>query len=96
MMNSYHNTLYHTGMRLNDYEAKAARQDSQVLAFMRANRDVIFTAEQIHELVMPRAPLTSARRCLSNLKKRGKVEMTDRPVEGQYGHTINTWRLVCR
>ena len=38
-------------------------------------------------------PLTSIRRALTTLGKRGKLIKTDRMVEGNYGKMVHTWRI---
>jgi len=87
----YHNTLYADGKQLAEYETKASKQDTAVLEFMLHNRQYGFTAEQVWHLVLPGAPLTSARRALSNLHNAGKVEKISQ-VGGVYGRPITVWQ----
>jgi len=87
----YHNTLYAAGKPLAKYEAQASKQDSQVLEFMAYNRQLSFTAEQIADLVLVNAPLTSARRALSNLFKEARVSKVDQ-IDGMYGRPVTVWR----
>ena len=89
----YHNTLYASGAKLAEYEAQASKQDALVLEFMAHNRQYNFTAEQISKLVMPNAPLTSARRALSNLFNAGRVKKVDQ-IDGQYNRPIIVWQYV--
>jgi len=87
----YHNTLYIKGLRLKAYQSFASKQDSKVLEFMAYNRNFSFTAEQIKDMVLQNAPLTSARRALSNLYHKDRVIKVDQ-VDGQYGRPIFTWQ----
>lgn len=93
-MNSYYNTTNLRGVPLQAYISHATKQDSKVLEFFLHNQHVHVTCEDIHNMVMPEAPITSARRAMSNLQKMGYVEKCDYLVDGQYGKPINTWRFV--
>ena len=88
---SYHNTTYVTGKPLAEYEIHASKQDSQVLEFMAHNRELGFTAEHIADYVLPNAPITSARRALSNLYKEDRVMKVDQ-IDGEYGRPVTVWQ----
>ena len=90
-MNHYHQTTYTTGKALAEYEVQASKQDSQVLEFMAHNRRLGFTAEDISDLVLWNAPLTSARRALSNLYKDGRILKVGE-VNGHFGRPITIWQ----
>jgi len=90
-MKHYHNTTEEQA-DLFAYEQKAQSQDEQVFCFMKGLPSCEFTCEEINEAVLPDAPLTSARRALSNLFKRGLIEKV-RKVTGSYGRPIYVWRL---
>lgn len=90
-MYAYHNTLYASGQPLAQYESQASKQDTKVLEFLAHNRESSFTAEQIQSLVLPDAPLTSARRSLSNIYKAGWIFKVDQ-IDGQYGRPITVWQ----
>ena len=92
-MKAYHNTLWAEGSVLAGYESKATTQDESVLELLQHHPSHYFTAEQVQRSVMEKAPLTSARRALSNLYRDGKVEKSDNQVNGQFGRPITLWRL---
>lgn len=76
------------------YEGNALRQDGKVLAHFKVNPGKSYTAEDIHRIVLPSAPLTSARRSLSNLTSAGYLlKQVSKKIEGSYGRDICTWTL---
>lgn len=89
---TYHDTTHVSEPDLFDYEAKAVSQDQLVFEFLKRNPIAEVSCEEVNYLVLPDAPITSARRALSNLFKRGLVEKV-RKVKGQYGRPIFVWRL---
>lgn len=91
-MKHYHNTTYAEGHVLAGYESKAETQDESVKELLSHNPTYYFTAEQVHKSVMENAPLTSARRALSNLYRDGYIEKSDNRVQGKYGNPITLWR----
>ena len=90
-MNHYHQTTYTTGKALAEYEVQASKQDSQVLEFMAHNRRLGFTAEDIADPVLPDAPLTSARRALSNLYNGGRISKVGQ-ADGIYNRPVTIWQ----
>lgn len=90
----YHDTT--DAVQIDEYEEKAAIQDDRVLAFMKRNADICFTAPQVWKQVDPDAisPITSYRRSLTNLTKAGhlrhkKEKHEQRP--GIYGRPNTVW-----
>lgn len=65
-----------------------------MLAFFVARPDGAWSPEQVHRAVMPRAPLTSARRAITNLTAKGLLEKTDERASGLFGRPVHLWRLV--
>jgi len=90
---AYHNTLDAGGATLVIYKVQAEGQDNRVLEFMRHNRRVEFSCEDISRHVLPRAPVTSARRALSNLYRDGFIVSTGK-VPGRYNRPIYLWRIA--
>jgi len=90
---TYYNTTSETGAGLANYKHKADSQDQQILDFFRSHQTTYFTAETIHRMVLPNAPLTSVRRGISNLHKDGLLAKHTK-VKGQYGRPIYLWKLV--
>jgi len=92
-MRNYHNTLWAEGAVLAGYESKAETQDEAVLELLKRHPKHFFTAEQVHKSVMGTAPLTSARRALSNLYRDGYVEKANKHAQGKYGRPVTLWRI---
>ncbi len=90
---AYHNTLAAGGVKLRSYVAQAETQDAKVLEFMRHNARVEFSCEDISRHVLPRAPITSARRSLSNLYRDGFIVTTGK-ISGHYNRPVYLWRIA--
>lgn len=90
---SYHRTVSQPAASTAAGEASARRQDDLVLAWFRARPWIEASPEDVHAAVMPAAPLTSARRSVTNLTTRGLLEKTAHTRRGQYGRAVHTWRL---
>lgn len=52
-----------------------------------------WTAEEIHRKVLPTAPLTSVRRCLTDLCSAGILVKSDLKKMGNFGIEIHTYTL---
>ena len=94
---SYHQTTHVAG-QLEIFEKAAASQDQEILAYMRRHpphlgRRHSWTAEDLHLVVLPNAPLTSVRRAMSNLYNAGLIEKQGEKL-GKYGRPITKWRLT--
>lgn len=92
-MNHYHATVDQPSRLTARYEAVAGRQDDLVLAWFRARPHVEASPEDVHAAVMPAAPLTSARRAVTNLTARGLLEKLPYTRLGHYGRPVHVWRL---
>jgi hypothetical protein len=87
----YYNTNDESGETLGNSQQQARYQEQVVLAYFRANRGLLFAP---HEIPMPAGtPLTSTRRAMTNLTKRGDLEKTHEMRMGTMGHMVHTWRL---
>ena len=91
---SYYNTTRVRGQLLKIYEIAAERQEEAVLEFFQANPTAKVSAEDIGKLVLPGTPRTSWGRCLTNLKKAGKVIKLDEQVDGAWNRPIYLWQLA--
>ena len=89
-MPHYHNTTKE--FNWSDYEKKAESQDDKVLQFLLERRGKTFTCEDIWRMVLPDAPLTSARRAVSNLHNAGYLTQVGK-VPGKYKRPIYLWSL---
>ena len=93
-MKTYHNTTELSGDELKQAIDKAVSQDDKVLIYFRNNADKEFTPSEVHKEIFPaNVPLTSVRRALSNLTRKGYLEKTDNQKTGVYGRPEYTWQL---
>jgi hypothetical protein len=91
---TYHNTTGATGDHLRAYREAAAGQEADVLAFFAAHPGRSFTPEPVQRRVMPRAPLTSARRAITNLTAKGLLVKTGETATGKFGRPVRLWMLA--
>jgi len=93
-MTDYFNTNNEKGMQLMASEQKAANQECQIIQiFLRYDADELFSPEVIHNMLDGISPLTSTRRAMSNMTKKGLLIKTDEMVTGVYGKLTHTWKL---
>jgi Fe2+ or Zn2+ uptake regulation protein len=87
----YHNAVGTVGYLLEEYEAKAKKQDQIIFDMMR-NYDLSMSPSQIYKIFQERIPLTSIRRALSNLTRDGYLhKLTYNKITGIYGRVECTW-----
>lgn len=91
---SYFNTTHVRGQELVGYKIQAKRQEDRVLEFAQHNPGAEFSAEDAVRLFLPATPITSARRCLTNLERAGKLVRLSKQVEGSWGRPIYLYRLA--
>lgn len=91
----YYNTTRLAGADLADAEAKALTQEERIEALFNGMPDG-WTAspEDVHRKVGGRSPLTSTRRAMTNLTRRGVLVKTDNQREGQYGRPVYLWKAA--
>ena len=91
---AYHNTTDSFGDELASYEHLARAQDDRIYEYFTARPYAEKTPSQIHrDLFCERVPLTSVRRAMTNLTKRGLLEKTTNQKTGPYGRPEYLWRL---
>ena len=88
---SYHNTTGSEGSDLRRYEAAARGQELAVATWMR--RVATATPSEVRKAVLPRAPITSVRRAMTNLTTRGVLEKLSLQRCGPEGRPEHAWRL---
>jgi len=83
-------------VRIDEYEEKAASQNDRILAFFKAHPGQAFTPAEVWKALDPDgiSPITSYRRSITNLTKRGLLihlkEEKDKK-NGIYGRSNDTW-----
>lgn len=89
---SYFNTTRQTGDQLAQYREQAATQESVIIQFFREHPHSAYTPSDLSKL-LPRAPLTSIRRAVTNLTRQGLLEKTTSQKAGIYNRPEHKWRL---
>lgn len=95
MSNSFHNTVQAKGEQLALFESIAKGQETRIYAYMKLIGGE-HTPEHIwEEVFFSKVPLTSVRRALTNLTRKGLLAKSIEPVEeGIYGRYVHTWRII--
>ena len=95
MQTAYYNTTDLPPEQTLVKQVKCKSQEEIILKFFEANPYKDYTAwelyEGIHEL--KKSPITSFRRCLTNLKDRGYLKKTDIKRVGVFGELCYSFRL---
>ncbi len=79
-----------SGKEFNDLFKNALKQKERVMLWFHDHPDRGFTAEQIHSFILSEYPLTSVRRCISELYSSGYLKKGEK-VMGSYGVMIYTY-----
>ena len=100
---SFHNTSALEARRLQEAELKANTQEWLIYEWIKYcyfnhqwdewTPSFLLSELISNEQIDAKTPLTSIRRALSNLTKRGLLEKTGTQIEGPLGKPENTWRL---
>jgi len=90
---SYHNTTETTGPDLQEYEAKAIGQEDLILDYFN-NTTSGHTPSHIQSVLLPRSPITSVRRAITNLTNAGKLVKTDTQCNGPFNRPEFVWKGV--
>jgi hypothetical protein len=88
-MRKFFNTTNHTGKELFDLNKKAKAQEHQVYALFTDENSL--TSLECFQLLEGDYLETSVRRCISNLKKAGKLVKTKERRKGNYGVNLVVW-----
>ncbi len=91
---AYYNTNKEQGEVLHKSIKKAATQEVNVLDLFTRHPSSYFCADDVLALLDLNCPITSVRRCLTNLSKQGKLVKTDKLKEGKYGKMTHCYKLL--
>ena len=95
---SYHNTTNLKDKELREAEEKAETQEQIILAFFIRRAPSCYMPCEVHRTINIGLehpwPLTSVRRAITNLTKRGTLQKTDVKKIGLYGKLTYCWRLA--
>lgn len=91
---SYYNTTNLSGEQLELKVAKARSQKEIVLSIFETQPVIEYTPFEILKMWPGRKPpITSIRRCITDLTNAGEIVKTDIMRNGIYGDVNHTWRL---
>jgi predicted HTH transcriptional regulator len=90
-MKSFHNTTNESGNQLQIFTQKAENQDQKILSLMMMYKELSPSDVWKYYNNMP---ITSVRRALSNLTKKGYLEKTDKKKIGIYGRDEYVWKIL--
>jgi hypothetical protein len=94
-LKDYHNTNRESGEVLEASRRRTRLQQERVLVFFQDHPWETFTPDEIHRTVFADGtPLTSVRRCMTNLTEAGKLEKTENMRLGSFNKMVHTWRLL--
>jgi len=95
MSKSFYNTINLSGEQLLKSNARALAQENLVEEIFKANPNRHISPSQLQKIVASKydrhCPLTSWRRAITNLTKRGVLTKTDEQVSGIYGEGEHCW-----
>lgn len=96
----YYNTTNETGNDLKESRSKASTQDNDILEYFKKNEECSPSQvwKELREKELDRdgvttMPLTSVRRSITNLTKKGYLEKTTNKRKGIYGKPEYIWKL---
>ena len=72
---------------------KAKGQELLILTFFVKHKGELFTPSEVQDRLEEPSILTSIRRAMTNLTKRGFLEKTDIKRQGKFGRPNFCWRL---
>lgn len=101
-MKTYYNTNNETGQTLETSKKKASYQANVILDFFNRNAGQNYTPCEVLTFCFPKhphfnegTPITSVRRTMTTLTKRGYLEKQskDKMKLGYQGRMVHTWKL---
>jgi hypothetical protein len=93
-MKHHYNTTRESGQLALMYDETAAGQEQLIVEFFERFPGELFTPFDIQTAVLPRAPITSVRRAITNLCADGRLVKTDTKRAGPYGRPCYCWRTL--
>ena len=93
----YYNTNNESGLDLRESWTSNAKQDELILRIFMLQPNESFTPDEIEEACQRcnrDSPITSIRRAISTLTKRGNLAKTSELREGKYGKKTHSWKFL--
>jgi hypothetical protein len=92
---NFFNTSSLTGVDLRRAISSASKQDDKILIYFKNKPGKEFTPSQIWQVIFDEStPLTSCRRSMSVLTRKGMLIKTDSQSIGPFGRPENKWKLA--
>lgn len=88
----YYNTTNETGTQLDLYQQNAKSQDNRILLFMQGNKSKFYGASDLSK-EFPNMLLTSIRRSLNTLERKGLINKTGLKQPGLFKNPENTYTI---
>ena len=92
-MNHYHNTNKESGDTLRQSVLNAKTQEQKILAYFRL-KQYPMSPDVVQQMVLPKCPITSIRRAMTNLTRDGHLRKSDQRTMGSFGKMVHQWELV--
>ena len=91
----FYNTIHQTGDQLDLFKKNNVKQDDKIYTFFTENPDKTFTPFEVqNEMKMRNVPITSIRRAMNSLTRKGMLIKTDEQRLGEYGKVNYCWKLA--
>jgi len=93
----YYNTNNEEGQTLVSSWTATAKQDTLILSIFLAEPNSSFTPDEVDDrcrILSREWPITSIRRAINTLTKRGNLAKTNELRKGKYGKNTHTWKFV--
>lgn len=87
----YYNTTKQTGEKLDIYQQNAKNQDHRLFVVMQQNPNMAYGASDFTK-IFKNMLLTSIRRSLNTLERKGLITKTGNKQDGLFGHPENTYK----
>ena len=89
----FHNTIGLVPSEHREKEKKAINQNDKILGLFKDHKYCDFTPAEVYLKFGQQIPLTSIRRCMSDLTKAGDLVKTDNKRKGLFNEINYTWTL---
>lgn len=90
---SFFNTIHLSGNNLAEATGQALKQDERVLQILKAGAMTPIQVSKVYNQLYPEAPLTSIRRSMTVLTKKGFLEKCFEMKQEKYGKENHLWRV---
>ena len=89
----FYNTIGERGIKLDKLRVSAKNQEVVIMCFFMRNPNQDYTPVEAMRALFMSCPITSIRRAMTNLTKRGILDKTENKRMGAWGIDNFTWQL---